>query len=499
MNAAIPLPIAEPQPLAFKRKREADKLAKRLRHQVGKAIADFGMIEDGDKVMVCLSGGKDSYTMLDVLLQLQKKAPVQFSITAVNLDQKQPGFPEHVLPEYLKSIGVDYHIIEQDTYSVVSRVIPEGKTMCSLCSRLRRGALYTYAEEHGFTKIALGHHRDDLVNTFFLNLFFHAKLSGMPPKLLSDDGKHVVIRPLAYVREDDIEQYADAKGFPIIPCNLCGSQENLQRKQVKKMLAQWEKESPGRVETMSRALGDIRPSQLSDPKLFDFMALGKRGDALLPDAHAWLAGGETAAVTFPYFGDGATDFFNPTSLGDTVTLDLLRTPEDGGDREPVTVEVVTAANPEAAVADPDADPVPYLGILVGMQYEAPFDIDFTLQHVGGPSAGMMFSLAIVDMLTDGSMTGGGHVAGTGTIDPTGAVGAIGGIQQKLLGASGAGARLFLAPDSNCGEVAGHEPDGMTVVPVGTLSDARDVVETWAADPDSTFPTCTDVVDSASDS
>ena len=274
MNAAIPLPIAEPQPLAFKRKREADKLAKRLRHQVGKAIADFGMIEDGDKVMVCLSGGKDSYTMLDVLLQLQKKAPVQFSITAVNLDQKQPGFPEHVLPEYLKSIGVDYHIIEQDTYSVVSRVIPEGKTMCSLCSRLRRGALYTYAEEHGFTKIALGHHRDDLVNTFFLNLFFHAKLSGMPPKLLSDDGKHVVIRPLAYVREDDIEQYADAKGFPIIPCNLCGSQENLQRKQVKKMLAQWEKESPGRVETMSRALGDIRPSQLSDPKLFDFMALG---------------------------------------------------------------------------------------------------------------------------------------------------------------------------------------------------------------------------------
>ena len=295
MNAAIPLPIAEPQPLAFKRKREADKLAKRLRHQVGKAIADFGMIEDGDKVMVCLSGGKDSYTMLDVLLQLQRKAPVPFELVAVNLDQKQPGFPGHVLPDYLRTLGVPFHIIEQDTYSVVSRVIPEGKTMCSLCSRLRRGALYTYAEEHGFTKIALGHHRDDLVNTFFLNLFFHAKLSGMPPKLLSDDGKHVVIRPLAYVREDDIEQYADAKGFPIIPCNLCGSQENLQRKQVKKMLAQWEKESPGRVETMSRALGDIRPSQLSDPKLFDFMALGKRGDALLPDAHAWLAGGETAA------------------------------------------------------------------------------------------------------------------------------------------------------------------------------------------------------------
>jgi tRNA 2-thiocytidine biosynthesis protein TtcA len=242
--------------------------------------------------MVCLSGGKDSYAMLDVLLQLQKKAPVSFSITAVNLDQKQPGFPEHVLPDYLRSIGVDFHIIEQDTYSVVSRVIPEGKTMCSLCSRLRRGALYAYAEEHGFTKIALGHHRDDLVNTFFLNLFFHAKLSGMPPKLLSDDGKHVVIRPLAYVREADIEAYAAAKQFPIIPCNLCGSQENLQRAQVKKMLAQWEKESPGRVETMSRALGDIRPSQLSDPNLFDFLSLGKRCDAAMPDTHAWLAGDE---------------------------------------------------------------------------------------------------------------------------------------------------------------------------------------------------------------
>ena len=291
MNAVLPL--AEPQPLALKRKREADKLAKRLRHQVGRAIADFGMIEDGDKVMVCLSGGKDSYAMLDVLLQLQKKAPVEFAITAVNLDQKQPGFPEHVLPEYLRSIGVDFHIIEQDTYSVVTRVVPEGKTLCSLCSRLRRGALYTYAGQNGFTKIALGHHRDDLVNTFFLNLFFHAKLSGMPPKLLSDDGKHVVIRPLAYVREADIEAYAEAKRFPIIPCNLCGSQDNLQRKQVKQMLEQWERESPGRVETMARALGDIRPSQLSDPKLFDFLALGRHGDDALPDAHAWLAGDET--------------------------------------------------------------------------------------------------------------------------------------------------------------------------------------------------------------
>ena len=268
---------------------EHHKLAKRLRRQVGQAIADFGMIEDGDKVMVCLSGGKDSYTMLDILLQLQARAPVSFSITAVNLDQKQPGFPEHILPQYLDRLGVDFTILEQDTYSVVSRVIPEGKTMCSLCSRLRRGALYSYAEENGFTKIALGHHRDDLVATFFLNMFFHAKLSGMPPKLLSDNGKHVVIRPLAYVREDDIAQYAEAKAFPIIPCNLCGSQENLQRKQVKKMMDAWERESPGRIETIARALGDIRPSQLSDPKLFDFLALGHRDGATLPDAHAWLA------------------------------------------------------------------------------------------------------------------------------------------------------------------------------------------------------------------
>jgi tRNA 2-thiocytidine biosynthesis protein TtcA len=282
------LPLAEPHAHGRDRTHGADALAKRLRHQVGRAIADFGMIEDGDKVMVCLSGGKDSYTLLDVLLQLQKKAPVEFSITAVNLDQKQPGFPAHVLPDYLRSIGVDFHIIEQDTYSVVSRVIPEGKTMCSLCSRLRRGALYRHAQEHGFTRIALGHHRDDLVNTFFLNLFFHAKLGAMPPKLLSDDGRHVVIRPLAYVREDDIEAYAEAKGFPIIPCNLCGSQENLQRKQVKNMLAAWERETPGRIENIARALGNIHPSQLSDPRLFDFLTLGKRGDAL-PDAHAWLA------------------------------------------------------------------------------------------------------------------------------------------------------------------------------------------------------------------
>jgi tRNA 2-thiocytidine biosynthesis protein TtcA len=288
-------PPAAPPPqmnAAASRKQEFEhnKLAKRLRHQVGQAIADYGMIEDGDRVMVCLSGGKDSYTMLDVLLQLQKKAPVRFSLTAVNLDQKQPGFPEHVLPDYLHARGVDFHILEQDTYSVVKRVIPEGKTMCSLCSRLRRGALYSYAEENGYTKLALGHHRDDLVATFFLNLFFHAKLASMPPKLRSDDGKHVVIRPLAYVAEDDIAAYAQAREFPIIPCTLCGSQENLQRKQVRKMLEAWERETPGRIDQIARALSDVRPSQLADPKIFDFLALGRIGDAPLPDAHAWLAG-----------------------------------------------------------------------------------------------------------------------------------------------------------------------------------------------------------------
>lgn len=291
MHAVLPLP----DPAARARDsrldaHELDKLGKRLRHQVGCAIADFGMIGEGDRVMVCLSGGKDSYTLLDVLLQLQKKAPVSFSITAVNLDQKQPGFPEHVLPGYLASLGVDYRILEQDTYSVVTRVVPEGKTMCSLCSRLRRGALYTFAEENGYTKIALGHHRDDLVATFFLNLFFHARVASMPPKLLSDDGQHVVIRPLAYVREDDIAAHADAQAFPIIPCNLCGSQENLQRKQVQRMMAQWERESPGRIDQIARALGDIRPSQLSDPKLFDFTSLGRDASAPPPDSPAWLAG-----------------------------------------------------------------------------------------------------------------------------------------------------------------------------------------------------------------
>jgi tRNA 2-thiocytidine biosynthesis protein TtcA len=281
--------LAEPVPRAradARRVQGPERLAKRLRHQVGRAIADFGMIEEGDKIMVCLSGGKDSYTMLDILLQLQARAPVKFELVAVNLDQKQPDFPEHVLPSYLDGLGVTYKILEQDTYSVVTRVVPEGKTLCSLCSRLRRGALYAYAAEAGFNKIALGHHRDDLVATFFLNLFFHAKLSGMPPKLLSDDGRHVVIRPLAYVREDDIEQYAAARKFPIIPCNLCGSQENLQRKQVKRMMEAWERETPGRLEIISRALGDIRPSHLSDPTQFDFLGLG--GSTPRTHAPAWF-------------------------------------------------------------------------------------------------------------------------------------------------------------------------------------------------------------------
>jgi tRNA 2-thiocytidine biosynthesis protein TtcA len=290
MSAVISLPDPiRPSRDARVAEREHSKLGKRLRHQVGQAIADFGMIEAGDKVMVCLSGGKDSYTLLDILMQLQKKAPVPFELIAVNLDQKQPGFPEHVLPEYLRGIGVPFHIIEQDTYSVVSRVIPEGKTMCSLCSRMRRGSLYSWAEANGVTKIALGHHRDDMVATFFMNLFHHSKVSGMPPKLRSDDGKHVVIRPLAYVREADIIEYADSRQFPIIPCNLCGSQENLQRKQVGLMMQQWERDHPGRIEQISRALGDIRPSQLADRSLFDFMALGRRDDAAPAAAEAWLA------------------------------------------------------------------------------------------------------------------------------------------------------------------------------------------------------------------
>lgn len=266
--------MAKSRPMAKdKQQYNLNKLHKRLRRQVGQAIVDFNMIEDGDKVMVCLSGGKDSYTMLDILLNLQKSAPVSFELVAVNLDQKQPGFPEHVLPEYLESIGVQYHIIEKDTYSVVKEVVPEGKTTCGLCSRLRRGTLYGYAEAEGFTKIALGHHRDDMIETMFLNMFYGGKLKAMPPKLLSDDKKNVLIRPLAYCKEKDIVKYSEAKQFPIIPCNLCGSQPNMQRQNVKAMLQTWDKEHPGRIETIFSAMQDIAPSQMPDRALFDFESL----------------------------------------------------------------------------------------------------------------------------------------------------------------------------------------------------------------------------------
>ena len=253
-----------------------NKLEKRLRRDVGKAIQDFNMIEAGDRVMVCLSGGKDSYTLLDILLKLKASAPVEFEILAVNLDQKQPGFPEQVLPEFLTRIGVPFQILEQDTYSVVKRVIPEGKTTCGLCSRLRRGALYNYAEKHDVTKIALGHHRGDIIETFFLNLFYGGKLKAMPPKLQSDDGKHIVIRPLAYVEERDIAKYAEWKQFPLIPCDLCGSQEHLQRKAVKDMLAEWERQFPGRGNSIFAALQNVVPAHLADPRLFNFAELGAR-------------------------------------------------------------------------------------------------------------------------------------------------------------------------------------------------------------------------------
>jgi tRNA 2-thiocytidine biosynthesis protein TtcA len=261
--------MSDPRKQAY----ETGKLAKRIRRQVGEAIADFGMIEEGDRVMVCLSGGKDSYGLLDVLLGLRKKSPIKFEIIAVNLDQKQPGFPERVLPDYLAALGVPFRIVEQDTYAVVKRVVPEGKTMCSLCSRLRRGVLYRVAGELGVTKIALGHHRDDVLATFFLNLFHAGALKAMPAKLRSDDGRHVVIRPLVYVAEEDLAAYAEARAFPIIPCTLCGSQENLQRKVVGRMLKEWEKAEPGRIPSILRALTDVRPSHLLDRRLFDFANL----------------------------------------------------------------------------------------------------------------------------------------------------------------------------------------------------------------------------------
>ena len=266
-------------PFDFKIEREAHKLEKRLCREAGKAIVQYNMIEEGDKVMVCMSGGKDSYTLLDILLKLKARAPIHFELIAVNLDQKQPGFPEHVLPDYLRSVGVPFHIENEDTYSIVKRLIPEGKTTCSLCSRLRRGILYRVADELGATKIALGHHRDDILATLLLNMFFGGKLKSMPPKLVSDDGRHVVIRPLAFVAEKDTTQWAKVRQFPIIPCNLCGSQENLQRKQVGEMLREWQKKYPGRVENMANALQNVVPSHLLDGALYDFKGAHATGVA----------------------------------------------------------------------------------------------------------------------------------------------------------------------------------------------------------------------------
>ncbi len=264
-----------PRP-TIKHSRTFHRLQAQLRGRVGKAIQDFAMIAEGDRVMACVSGGKDSYTMLDLLLSLQRSAPVSFDVIAINLDQKQPGFPAHVLPEYLGALGVEYRVIEQDTYRVVKRVVPEGDTMCGLCSRLRRGALYRFAAEHGITKSALGHHRDDIVETLFLNLFFGGRLKAMAPKLLSEDGRHIVIRPLAYVAERDIQRYAQGRGFPLIPCTLCGSQENLQRAEVKRMLAAWEREFPGRTETIFSSLRNVQLDHLADVRRFDFAGLDAR-------------------------------------------------------------------------------------------------------------------------------------------------------------------------------------------------------------------------------
>ena len=263
--------------LAVRATREAHKLEKRLCRQVGQAIIDFNMIEEGDRVMVCVSGGKDSFGLLDILIKLQQRAPIHFDIVAVNLDQKQPGFPAHILPEYLAKLGIEFHIETQDTYSIVKKVVPEGKTMCSLCSRLRRGILYRVADELKITKIALGHHRDDMLHTFFLNMFFAGKLKGMPPKLVSDDGGHIVIRPLANVAEKDLIAWAEHRQFPIIPCSLCGSQENLQRQEIKRMMHQWERQYPGRTETMFTALQNVVPSHLMDASRYNFKDIQTTG------------------------------------------------------------------------------------------------------------------------------------------------------------------------------------------------------------------------------
>ncbi|WP_335924779.1 tRNA 2-thiocytidine(32) synthetase TtcA [Shewanella indica] len=298
-----------------------NKLQKRLRREVGSAIADYNMIEEGDRVMCCLSGGKDSYAMLDILLNLQQRAPVQFEIVAVNLDQKQPGFPEEVLPAYLDSLGVAYHILEKDTYSIVKDKIPEGKTTCSLCSRLRRGTLYGFAQRIGATKIALGHHRDDIIETLFLNMFYGGKMKAMPPKLLSDDGANMVIRPLAYCREKDIAEYAKLKAFPIIPCNLCGSQENLKRAEVKNMLKLWDKQFPGRIETIFTAMQNTAPSQGVDRNVFDFLALERNPDA--------PASGEVAEADLPAF-----DFMDVSNSGH---IDLDNAAKHADSSQPIEV------------------------------------------------------------------------------------------------------------------------------------------------------------------
>ena len=303
-------------PADFKIERETHKLEKRLCRETGKAIVQYNMIEEGDKVMVCMSGGKDSYTLLDILLKLKARAPIHFDLIAVNLDQKQPGFPEHVLPDYLKTTGVPFHIENEDTYSIVKRLIPEGKTTCSLCSRLRRGILYRVADELGATKIALGHHRDDILQTLLLNMFFGGKLKSMPPKLVSDDGKHVVIRPLAFVAEKDAARWAQHRNFPIIPCNLCGSQENLQRKQIGEMLRDWEKRFPGRIENMANALQNVVPSHLLDGALYDFK--NARATGVADD------NGDKAFDTEEFFAPAASDLPAPPAQARRIPIELAR-------------------------------------------------------------------------------------------------------------------------------------------------------------------------------
>ncbi|SIN86107.1 tRNA 2-thiocytidine(32) synthetase TtcA [Salinivibrio sp. ES.052] len=302
------------QELSKAQKYGFNKLQKRIRRNTGQAIADFNMIEDGDRIMVCLSGGKDSYTLLDMLQSLRKSAPISFELIAVNLDQKQPGFPEHILPEYLNTLGVEYKIVEEDTYSIVKEKVPEGKTTCSLCSRLRRGILYRTAKELGATKIALGHHRDDILETLFLNMFYGGKMKGMPPKLVSDNREHVVIRPLAYCREKDIERYSEQKAFPIIPCNLCGSQPNLQRQVIKDMLRDWDKRHPGRIETMFRAMQNVVPSHLADTELFDFKSVAA--------GMAYEGDGDTA-FDKENFSDPASNSESVVEVDPDLSLDIV--------------------------------------------------------------------------------------------------------------------------------------------------------------------------------